>query len=236
MQKLRVVTLVALASLSSASAFSQMRPHESVLPTFSSVYDSGTIRSATAPKSGDVDSEVTAAINKHFNASVEAVTQFKPFYLTGDLNADGAEDLIAVVQLKVERAQLPKDVKVINPFGFEDITRPNQSSTGSGEGVALCFAILHGGKGGWRANLPATRYLLLGGAPIQILDHELARSDQNKNLMSVVPVSRTRRSKYSAYRIPQTARGAWILVGTMVGDGFIFWDGKTYRFYDSPDD
>ena len=217
MQKLKIITLIALALLSSLSG-------------------GGTILIAAAPKGIDVTSEVTAAINKHFNAGVEAVTQFQPFYLTGDLNADGAEDLIAVVQLKVERAQLPKDVKVVNPFGFEDITRPNQSSTGSGEGVALCFAILHGGKGGWRANSPVTKYLLLGGAPIQILDHEMAKSDQNKNLMSVVPMSRARRSKYSEYRIPQTARGAWISVGTQVGDGFIFWDGKTYRFYDSPDD
>lgn len=183
------------------------------------------------------DAQVAAAINKQFNSAVEVVTEFKPFFLVGDFNADGLEDLLAITRLKVERSQLPKDVRVVNPFGFPDITRPNQSSSGAeAEGVALCFAIVHGGRGGWRAGNTTAKYLLLGGSPIQALNYDNVTSNSTKDLMSLVPASRSRRSKYSEFRIPQSARGAWVLVGTQVGEGFIYWDGKRYRFQDSPDD
>lgn len=180
--------------------------------------------------------QASEAINKHFNATVEAVAQFQPYYLTGDFNADGAEDLLAIVRLKVERGRLPKDVKVSNPFGFSDISRPDQSSSADGPGVALCIAVLHGGQGGWRGSQPAGKYLLLGSSPLQILSYERISAGETKDLMSIVPASRTRRNKYSEYGVPQAARGAWILVGTQVGEGLIYWDGKTYRFQDSAGD
>lgn len=186
--------------------------------------------------SDDMDAHVTQAINKHYNNAVEPVTPFKPFYLAGDFNADGARDIFAVVQLKVARGQLPKDVKVINPFGSRDITNPNQSSTSDAEGVALGFVIMHGGKGVGLSGALPNKYLLLGVAPILILDYERLQSNETKDLMSVVPLSRTRRRKYNYFRLPQTARGDWVLVNTQVAEGFIYWDGKTYRFQDSPDD
>lgn len=176
---------------------------------------------------------VTEAINQHYNGGVAAATQFKPFYVSGDFNADSATDVLAVVRLKVERSQLPKDVRVVNPFGFSDITRPNQSSSAEGEGVALCLAIMHGGKG---SDKVAAKYLLLGGAPLLILDNGRTQPDDVKGLMSVIAASRTRQRRYAEYRIPATARGAWIRVSTQVGDGFIYWDGKTYHFTDSPED
>lgn len=99
------------------------------------------------PQGESMAAHITEALNLHYNASVEAATQFKPFYVSGDFNADGVDDVVAVVRLKVERSRLPKDVQVINPFGFRDITTPDQSSSAEGEGVALCLAIVHGGKG-----------------------------------------------------------------------------------------
>lgn len=183
-----------------------------------------------------VASQVTAAINSHYNSTVEAVTQFKPFYLIGDFNADGAQDLLAVVKLKVAQGQLPKDVRIVKPFGFEDTGSSNQSSSAGGETVALGLAILHGRKGGWRVGQPAAKYLLLGGSPLQILTYDNLSSNSVTGLMVLVPASRTRRRRFSEFRVPQTARGAWIIVGTQVGDGIIYWDGKTYRFQDSPDD
>lgn len=180
--------------------------------------------------------QATAAINNHYHSTIEAVTQFKPFYLTGDFNADGAQDLLAVVKLKVAEGQLPKEVRIIKPFGFEGTGSPGESTSASGETVALGLAILHGRKGGWRSGQPAAKYLLLGGSPLQILTYDNISSDAVKDLMSVVPVSRARRRRYSEFRVPQTARGAWISVGTQVGDGLVYWNGKTYRFQDSPDD
>ena len=226
MPHLKPITLVAFALLLTAGIFSQTGQCKSV----------GIIALPAASNLESLTQQITATIDKQYDSTVEAVTQFQPSYLTGDFNGDGLEDLLAVVRLKVERSKLPKDVSVVNPFGFSDITKPNQSSSAEGEGVALCFAIVHGGKEGWRGATPLTKYLLLGGSPILILDHERVRSGETKNLMSLVPASRTRRSKYSDYRIPQTARGAWVLVSTQVGDGFIYWDGKTYRFKDSPQD
>lgn len=185
------------------------------------------------PQDESMVAHITEALNKHYNASVEAATQFKPFSLAGDFNADGATDALAVVRLKVERSQLPKDVRVINPFGFHDITSPNQSSSAEGEGVALCLAIMHGGKGSERVG---AKYLLLGGSPLLILDNGRTQPEDVKGLMSVIAPSRTRQRRYAEYKIPATARGAWIRVSTQVGDGFIYWDGKTYRFKDSPQD
>lgn len=179
-------------------------------------------------------SQATAAINNHYNSTVEAVTQFQPFYLTGDFNADGAQDLLSVVKLKVAQGQLPKDVRIVKPFGFEGTESP--SSSAGVETTALGLAILHGGKGGWRVGKPAAKYLLMGGSPLLILTNDNIIANQVKDLMSVIPASRARRRKYSEFRVPQTARGAWIMVGTQVGEGLVYWDGKTYRFQDSPDD
>jgi hypothetical protein len=183
-----------------------------------------------------VDDQVTAIINKQFNSGVETLTEFKPYHLVGDFNGDGNKDLLAVVQLKVERKQLPKDVRVVNPFGFRDINSPTESSSGEGQGAAFCLAVIHGGKQGWSADAPAAKFLLLGGSPILILNRANLTADGAPDLMSLIGVSRARRSKYSEYRIPQSARGDWVLVGTQVGEGLIYWDGKTYRFKDSPQD
>ena len=180
--------------------------------------------------------QATAAIDTHYNSTVEAVTQFKPFYLTGDFNADGAQDLLAVVKLKVAQGQLPKDARIVKPFGFEGTESPSLSASTGGETIALGLAILHGGKKGWRVGQPAAKYLLLGGSPLQILTYDNISSNYVKDLMTLLPASRARRRRYSEFRVPQTARGAWILVGTQVGEGLVYWDGKTYRFQDSPDD
>lgn len=187
---------------------------------------------ATSQADGMV-AHITEALDKNYNAGVEAATQFKPFYVTGDFNGDGVADVLAVARLKVERSQLPKDMRVINPFGFREITSPNQSSSAEGEGVALCLAILHGSKDGEKAS---AKFLLLGGSPLLILDNARTQASDVTGLMSIVAASRTRQRRYAEYQIPAAARGAWIRVGTQVGDGFIYWDGKSYRFKDSPQD
>src|SRR6185503_3603176 len=59
---------------------------------------------------------VTETLQASFGSAVEAVTAFKPFYLTGDFNGDGMQDIVIVVRIKERRSALPKDVRVINPF------------------------------------------------------------------------------------------------------------------------
>ncbi|HEX8491557.1 MAG TPA: hypothetical protein VF658_01835 [Pyrinomonadaceae bacterium] len=235
MLKLKTLTFLSLSMLCCAVALFQTAAKAHVR---FAVEESANKRTRIIPAAYDdsLASQATAAINSHYNSTVEAVTEFKPFYLTGDFNADGAQDLLSVVKLKVAQGQLPKDVRIVKPFGFEGTESPNQSASAGGETIALGLAILHGGKGGWRVGKLAAKYLLLGGSPLQILTNDNISANQVKDLMTLVPASRTRRRKYGEFRVPRTARGAWILVGTQVGEGLVYWDGKTYRFQDSPDD
>lgn len=236
MLKLKTLIFLSLSALCCAVALFQIAAKAETRLNA----EEGTFKgAATILQATDDDSlaqQVAAAINTNYNSTVEAVMQFKPFYLMGDFNADGAQDLLAVIKLKVAQGQLPKNARIVKPFGFEDAASANQSSGAAGERVALGLAILHGGKGSWRTGTPAARYLLLGGSPLQILTYDNISSNAVKDLLSVVPASRARRRRYSEFRVPQTARGAWILVGTQVGEGLVYWDGKTYRFQDSPDD
>jgi len=43
---------------------------------------------------------VTEALRTDFGPAVEAVAAFKPFYVTGDFNGDGAEDIVVVVRIR----------------------------------------------------------------------------------------------------------------------------------------
>lgn len=236
MLKLKTLILLSLSVLCCAVASFQTaaKAHTHLNAEESTNEGAATILPATDDDS--LAQQVAAAIDTNYNSAVEAVTQFKPFYLMGDFNADGAQDLLAIIKLKVAQGRLPKNARIVKPFGFEDNASVNQSSSAEGERVALGLAILHGGKGGWRTGTPSARYLLLGGSPLQILTYDNISSNAVKDLMSLVPASRVRRRRYSEFRVPQTARGAWILVGTQVGEGLVYWDGKTYRFQDSPDD
>lgn len=236
MLKSKTLIFLSLSALCCAVALSQIAVKARTQSSAEESANKGAATIASATYQNSIAQQVSAAINTHYNSTVEAVTQFKPFYLTGDFNADGAQDLLAVIKLNVAPAQLPKDARIVKPFGFEDADGANQSSSAEGETVALGLAILHGGKGGWRAGRAAAKYLLLGGSPLQILRYDIVSSNDVKNLMSLVPASRARRRRYSEFRVPQAARGAWILVGTQVGEGLVYWDGKTYRFQDSPDD
>lgn len=175
--------------------------------------------------------ELSAALRRAFGESVEPVTRFRPYHLTGDFNHDRAEDLFVVVRLKARRDALPPGVKVVNPFGYDD--------AGGNASPSLAFAVIHGGPGGWRAGNAAARFLLAGGSPVLILSHERATSvdvSGTRNLMELVARADARkRRSYARMKLPASARGDWVLVGTEAAEALVYWNGTTYRYTEDPE-
>lgn len=173
---------------------------------------------------------IATAVQTNFGTAVEASTAFKPFYVNGDFNGDGAQDVALVVRIKERRSALPKDVRVLNPFEFERTIRfPTNPATET----KLALVIIHG----WKNPKPSGKYLLVGDSPILILDYQRVGSDQpadRQDLIGLMP-RRGRRSKGSTY--PRGAKGDVILLGNQVGDNSpLYWNGRTYVWEDSAED
>jgi len=165
---------------------------------------------------------VTEALQASFGSAVEAVTGFKPFYLTGDFNGDGMQDIVIVVRIKERRTALPKDVRLINPFySSPKVTFPANPASEN----KLALAIIHS----WKTPQTAAKFLLVGEAPILILVHERTSDpDGAKGLMELMSKRGKRRRGQT---FPPTAKGDVILLGTEVGsDSPLYWNGKTYRW------
>ena len=167
------------------------------------------------------------ALQTSFGSAVEAVTAFKPFYLTADFNGDGAQDVLIVVRIKGHASELPKDVKVLNPFGYG--TRPAFPADPTTK-PTLALAIIHGSRGGWQNSPAAGKFLLVGKSPILILENDRATSgypDALTNLMNVT-IKRGKRPRDPWF--PAAARFASILLGTEAADSILYWNGRTYRW------
>jgi hypothetical protein len=188
----------------------------------------GTTVGAALPSHTEQATTVTAAFQTSFGSRVETVTGFKPFYVTGDFNGDGAQDVIAVIRLTASRRTLPPDVRVLNPF---EPPRRRHYPTPPASVPMLALAILHS----WKAPQPAAKFLLIGEAPILILDDDRTRSGPNdaKNLMSLL---RRRAQRRPGAQGPPAAKGDMIMLGSQVGDSVLYWNGQTYRWEDSPED
>ena len=179
----------------------------------------------TAHKMGQPKAQseaVTEVLQASFGSAVEAVTGFKPFYLTGDFNGDGMQDIVVVVRIKERRTALPKDVRLINPFSSgPKVTFP---SNPAGENK-LALAIIHS----WKTPQTAAKFLLVGEAPILILVYERTSDPESaKDLMELMSKRGKRRKGQT---LPPTAKGDVILLGTEVGgDSPLYWNGRTYRW------
>src|SRR5258705_11831312 len=112
-------------------------------------------------------SSLRETLQKSFGSAVESVTTFKPFYLTGDFNGDGAQDILMVVRIKGPRAELASDVTLYNPFERPKAVFPANPSANP----TLAFAIIHGSKPGWQAPPALEKFLLLGQTPILTLNY-----------------------------------------------------------------
>ena len=167
-------------------------------------------------------SAVTSALQASFGSVVEAVTGFTPFYVTGDFNGDGAQDILVVVQIKEPRAALPKDVRLINPFW--DTPKVIFPKNLEGE-KTLALAIIHK----WKTPDGATKFLLVGQAALLIFVHDRISDPKSaKDLMRVIS-RRGKRPKGETF--PRTAKGDVILLWTEVGDETpLYWNGRTYKW------
>jgi hypothetical protein len=164
------------------------------------------------------------ALQASFGSVVEAVSGARPFYLSGDFNGDGVQDIVIVVRVKGRRSALPKDVHVIDPFDHtEGIVFPANPSTDN----KLALAIIHG----WKNPQPVGKFLLIGSSPILILESDRPTSGEGTGTMDLMARHAKRRK---GEKLPRQAKGDVILLGNEVGgDSMLYWNGRTYAWEDS---
>jgi hypothetical protein len=173
---------------------------------------------------------VTASLQNNFGAAVEAATSFRPFYVTGDFNGDGAQDVAVVVLIKERRSALPKDVRILNPFQFERRVIFPANPTAENK---LALVIIHG----WQSPKPSAKFLLIGDSPILILDYQRVISDRPADRQDLVGLMRKRGKHPKGVAFPRGAKGDVILLGNQVGDNTpLYWNGRTYIWEDSAED
>ena len=180
-------------------------------------------------------SAVNEAVRTSFGSTVEPVTVFKPYYLTGDFNGDSAQDLVVAVRINQPRSTLPKDVKVLSPWGA---TYGNSTYPADPAGKpTLALVIIHGTSAGWQTQASA-KFLMLGDSPILIQNYSRlsAGPDALRDLMSVVRRGKLRRGEYLPPTVQRARKGDVIVLGTEAVDSYLYWNGKTYSWEESPED
>lgn len=153
-----------------------------------------------------------AVITQLFGDTVALATERKEYLFSGDFNGDTTIDLLAIVNLRLARASLPKNAVVLNPWHYESVTSNVKSN--------LALLIIHGSRNGWDPN-PSATFLLS--------DHEFFSTPiwQSPAETGLVAVKRVRGSRSRA-----KAKGDTISVATEAGiDTTLYWDGKTYRLH-----
>ena len=165
--------------------------------------------------------KVQAAVRRLFGPSVEPAAEYKSYSLTGDFNGDALEDLLVLVRLKGAKSSLPKEVTVLNPWGYE-----TKSSAGTS---ALALAIIHAARGGWDTQAPGGIFLL---SDREFFSTPVWESPTDEALIGVRKKGSPRANRRGSS--PRAARGDTITLTTEAGiDVLLYWDGKTYRL-DTP--
>jgi hypothetical protein len=135
---------------------------------------------------------VTKALATSLGPALQAANGFKPFYLTGDFNGDGMQDLLVVVRIKLRRSELSKDVLVLNPFykdsGYGPAYPPDPTAK-----PTLAFAIIHGAKAGWKTSESTGKFLLVGASPILAMEHDREKSAPDSGMELMRKRARPRR-------------------------------------------
>ena len=172
-------------------------------------------------------SSLREVLQKSFGSAVEPVTTFKPFYLTGDFNGDGAQDILMVVRIKGPRTELASDVTLYNPFERPRAVFPANPS----ENPTLAFAIIHGSKPGWQTPPALEKFLLLGRTPILTLNYGRVTSAGPQARINLMELLRKRSTKFRADGWPPAAaKGDSIVLGTEATDSILYWNGKNYHW------
>src|SRR4030095_5311423 len=134
------------------------------------------------------------------------------YYLTGDFNGDGAQDLLMIVRIKGRSTDLPADVKVYNPFERPKAIFPEDPVATP----TLAFAVIHGATTGWQTPPAAEKFLLFGQTPILTLQYQRAtsgRPDEGKHLMQLLKKT-SRALKQTGWTATVLPKGDSILLET----------------------
>jgi hypothetical protein len=178
----------------------------------------------TAPLSA---ATISDSLKKSFGSAVEATTAFKPYYLRGDFNGDGAQDIVIVVRINGSRSDLAADVKIYNPFERPKAIYPENPATNP----TLALALIHGSRPGWQTPPALEKFLLFGQTPILILNHSRAVSSEAADKNGLMELLTKRSTKYRGDGWPPaTAKGDSIVLGTEATDSILYWNGKAYRW------
>ena len=176
---------------------------------------------------GPSQSALREALQTSFGSAVEAVTTFKPFYLTADFNGDGAQDVVIAVRIKAHQSELAKDVKLLNPF---ERSAKRSFPADPAAQPTLALAIIHGGRGGWQRSPAGGKFLLLGESPIAILENDRATSGYRDSLTNLMTIITRRGVRGSGGWFPAAAKFDSINLLTEAAESILFWNGKTYRW------
>jgi hypothetical protein len=167
------------------------------------------------------------ALKTSFGLAVEAVTTFKPYYLTGDFNGDSAQDILIVVRIKGPRTALESDVKNYNPFERPKAIYPDDPAANP----TLAFAIIHGSRPGWQTPPALEKFLLFGQSPILVLNYNRVTSSESSDKKDLIELLTKRSTRYKADGWPPAAaKGDCVVLGTEATDSILYWDGKNYRW------
>jgi len=158
---------------------------------------------------------------------VEPVTAFKPYYLTGDFNRDGAQDVLIVVRIKGPRAELTPGVNIYNPFGRPKAVFPSDPIANP----TLALAIIHGSQPGWQTAPALEKFLMLGETPVLILNYSRVTSTELQDKKNLMELLGKRSTKFRGDGWPPAAaKGDSIVLGTEATDSILYWNGKNYRW------
>jgi len=181
---------------------------------------------ANAIPESNSPSAIDAAVQTVFGSTVEPVKGFKPYFLTGDFNGDGAQDALVMVRVKGARAELPKDVRLMNPFSDLPGIDPSKENQ-------LALAIIHD----WKSAQPKAKILLIGDSPVLALQYERGVSGRAEDASDLLSLMKRHGPRPKDQKFPPIAKGDVILLSTEVGgDGMLYWDGKRYRWEDVEED
>jgi len=151
-----------------------------------------------------------AIVRKVFGPSVQIEQPSRPLMFRGDFNGDGEGDLITVVTLD-SKAKLPKDVKVLEPWGKAELPPSERSRA---------LAILHR-----KGDQILGRFIAVGDLPNS---WEPEWED-----MGLKVLSRKEGKEAIQGAIP---KGDVLQIPTQAGiDMYLYWDGKNYRNF-APDE
>lgn len=176
----------------------------------------------------DTAAKAEAAVRRLFGAGVEVAKDRNPYFLTGDFNGDSRQDLVALVRLKGAKSSLPKEVVALNPWGYEGGNSQASSN--------LALVVVHGAAAGWDTQTPAGRYFLADRDYFSTPTWE-GPTPEGVKLLALKRKIRLGGGGSRRGLEPRMAKGDAVILPTEAGiDIYLYWDGKTYKVYEPPEE